>query len=139
MAFSDRAVLLPVIGLPNAAPVEDIGPLAARLLKLLADGTRRRIVLMLMRGETCNCELADELGLAENLISHHVKQLREAGFVRERRDRRDARWVYYTLDPEVLSLAWNELERAFSPAALGARRAPCGPIRSGAMEVDADD
>ena len=46
-----------MIELPMAPSTQDIGPAAARLLKLLADPTRRRIFLALMRGETCNCEL----------------------------------------------------------------------------------
>ena len=129
MRLGANAVTLPVLEIVSVAPIGDVDASAARLLKLLADGTRRRIVLMLMRGETCNCELAEQLGLAENLISHHIRQLREAGFVCERRDERDARWVYYTLDRDALERAWITLEAAFNPAHLGVRTATCGPSR----------
>jgi DNA-binding transcriptional ArsR family regulator len=115
------------IELSSTESSRDIDPSAALLLKLLADPTRRRIFLALMRGETCNCELRDELGLAENLVSHHLRQLRDAGFARERRDETDARWIYYRLDTERLASAWSALGTAFDPAHIGARAPQCGP------------
>ena len=110
-----------------ARPAQDIAPAGAQLLKLLADPTRRRIFLALLRGETCNCELTQELGLAQNLISHHIKQLREAGLVQERRDARDARWIYYTVNTEKLSEAWESLAAVLHPSQLGTRTPDCGP------------
>ncbi|MGE3912234.1 MAG: ArsR/SmtB family transcription factor, partial [Chloroflexota bacterium] len=104
-----------------------ISEAAARLLKLLADPTRRRLFLKLTEGETCNCELADGLGIAQNLVSHHIRQLREAGFVRERRDATDARWVYYTLNAEALSDAWQSLDASINPARFGQRAPICPP------------
>lgn len=115
---------LPVV--PAAAP--EVAPAGARLLKLLADPTRRRIFLTLMRGETCNCELTQELGLAQNLISHHIKQLRRAGLVRERRDATDARWIHYTIDAPKLEEAWGALAAALDPRRLGTREPDCGPV-----------
>ena len=109
------------------APIRDVPARAAVLLRLLADPTRRRLFLALMRGETCNCELRDELRLKENLISHHVRQLREAGFVLERRDELDARWVYYRLDAAALATAWAALGAAFAPTRIGTRTPSCGP------------
>ena len=105
----------------------DVDERAGRLLKLLADPTRRRIFLALLEGETCNCELADAFGLAENLISHHVRQLREAGFVRERRDREDARWIYYSVDVDAYRAAWQALCASLDPSLIGTRTPSCGP------------
>ena len=110
-----------------AHPAYDIAPAGAKLLKLLADPTRRRIFLALMRGEICNCELTQELGLAQNLISHHIRQLREAGFVGERRDASDARWIYYTINVQKLTEAWEALAAALDPRLLGTRTPYCGP------------
>ena len=98
---------------------------AARLLKLLADPTRRRVFLKLTEGEICNCELAEGLGIAQNLVSHHIRQLRTAGFVRERRDAVDARWIYYRLDAEALGAAWRSLDALINPAHLGERAPVC--------------
>ena len=99
----------------------------AAFLKLLADPTRRRIFLLLMRGETCNCEMTGLLGLSQNLISHHLRALREAGLVRSRRDEQDARWVYYRIDREALAQARQEIATLFDPARLGERVPDCGP------------
>jgi ArsR family transcriptional regulator len=104
----------------------DVEPAAARLLKLLADPTRRQVFLLLMRGETCNCELAAELDISQNLISHHVRRLREAGLVQEHRDPHDARWIHYTVDPDALSAAWRSLAAALDPARLSVRIPACG-------------
>lgn len=104
----------------------DVTPEAAELLRLLADPNRRRIFLRLMRGEYCNCELSAELGLPENLVSHHVRKLRAAGLVREHRDPTDARWVHIRVDHEALAGAWASLSGALNPARVGARLPACG-------------
>jgi DNA-binding transcriptional ArsR family regulator len=116
-----------VLGLNGDDARVDVSEAAARLLKLLADPTRRCVFLKLTEGETCNCELADGLGLAQNLISHHVRQLREAGFVRERRDASDARWIYYRLDTEALGEAWRSLDALINPSNIGERSPICPP------------
>ena len=45
------------IDLTTAPSVLDLAAAAVRLLKLLTDPTRRHLFLLLMQGETCNCEL----------------------------------------------------------------------------------
>ena len=117
----------PLARAASSVPDDDVAPVGVALLKLLANRTRRRVFLALMRGETCNCELAADLDLAENLISHHVRRLRQAGLVRERRHERDARWVYYSLDRDALGAAWRALSLALDPALIGERTPDCGP------------
>ena len=121
--------LLPATGPdPDAG---DVSPAAGVFLRLVADPTRRRIFFRLMAGELCNCEMVDALGLPQNLISHHLRQLRQAGLVRTRRDPEDARWVYYRVDPEALAAVQAELAAAFAPERLGDRRPVCGPAARG--------
>ena len=103
----------------------DLAPVGADFLRLLADPTRRRIFLMLMRGETCNCEVAAELELPENLVSHHIRRLREAGLVEEHPDPADARWVHFTVSSAGLTAAWRALSAAFGTDRLGSREPPC--------------
>lgn len=67
-------------------------------LQALADGNRLRIVEVLRRGERCVCEIQEAVGLSQSLLSHHLRALREAGLVR---DRREGRWVHYALDPRT--------------------------------------
>ena len=107
----------------SAAP--DVEPGAAELLKLLADPTRRQIFLLIMRGEVCNCELSGALGLSQNLVSHHIAKLRQAGFVEEHRDLHDGRWIHYTVNVESLTSAWNTLGMALKPANIGTRLPAC--------------
>jgi ArsR family transcriptional regulator, arsenate/arsenite/antimonite-responsive transcriptional repressor len=117
-------------GAPAAAPRgsdADLSPSAGAFLRLVADPTRRRIFFRLMAGELCNCEMVDALGLPQNLISHHLRQLREAGLVRTRRDPEDARWVYYRVDPAALASVQAEIAAAFAPERLGDRQPACGP------------
>lgn len=83
----------------------------ASLFKALGDPLRLAILDRLTAGPSCVCDLRDELGIAGNLLSHHLKVLREAGLVRAERQ---GRWVTYGLDPEGLEAA-----RAAVPAAGG--------------------
>jgi len=71
----------------------------------VAEETRFRVVQLLAGGERCVCELQAELGAAQPRLSFHLKKLKDAGVVS---DRRDGRWVHYRLMPEAL-----EAMRAF--------------------------
>jgi ArsR family transcriptional regulator len=75
---------------------------AVEALKFLADGNRLRILAALAAEETCVCDLIDDLELSQTLVSYHLGKLRRAGLVRARRD---AQWMYYSLDAE----AWQRL------------------------------
>lgn len=65
----------------------------------VAEDTRFNIVRLLAQGERCVCELQAELDAAQSRLSFHLKKLKEAGVVS---DRRDGRWVHYSLVPEAL-------------------------------------
>jgi ArsR family transcriptional regulator, arsenate/arsenite/antimonite-responsive transcriptional repressor len=71
----------------------------ARWFHALSDETRLRIVLMLARGERCVCDLQTDLDAAQSRLSFHLKTLKTAGLVT---DRKEGRWVHYALNPEVL-------------------------------------
>ncbi len=65
----------------------------------VSEETRFQIVQLLAGGERCVCELQAELDAAQSRLSFHLKKLKEAGVVA---DRRDGRWVHYSLVPEAL-------------------------------------
>lgn len=65
----------------------------------VAEETRFDIVRRLSDGERCVCELQDDLDAAQSRLSFHLKKLKDAGVIT---DRRDGRWVYYSLVPEAL-------------------------------------
>src|ERR687894_3139919 len=73
---------------------------ATRLFHALSDPTRLSIVERLRFGERCVCDLTDALDAAQSRLSFHLKVLKDAGLVT---DRREGRWMYYTLNPDALS------------------------------------
>jgi ArsR family transcriptional regulator len=92
---------------------------AAELLeafKVLSDPRRFQILRGLMRAELCVCEIVDELGVPQSLASHHLRVLRHAGLVRARRD---AQWIYYSVNPEKLRTLVRAFGAVFDPANLG--------------------
>jgi ArsR family transcriptional regulator len=72
---------------------------AARWFHALADETRLRIIAQLAGGEQCVCHLTDALATGQSRLSFHLKTLKDAGILI---DRRQGRWVYYALNPETL-------------------------------------
>jgi len=79
----------------------------------LSDDKRLRILGMLRNGEQCVCDLTEALDVGQSLLSFHLKSLKEAGLVN---DRRDGRWVYYSLDREGLERLRDELDTLASGA-----------------------
>jgi ArsR family transcriptional regulator len=72
---------------------------AARLFHALSDETRLEIVRLLSHGERCVCELQNVLEAAQSRLSFHLRTLKDAGLVS---DRRDGRWIYYALNRHAL-------------------------------------
>ena len=75
---------------------------AARLFHALSDETRLSILRRLRFGERCVCDMTDALDAAQSRLSFHLKVLKDAGLVA---DRREGRWMYYTLNTETLAEA----------------------------------
>jgi ArsR family transcriptional regulator len=71
----------------------------ARWFHALADATRLGIVERLRAGERCVCDLTDDLEASQSRLSFHLKTLKDAGIVT---DRRQGRWVYYALNPRTM-------------------------------------
>lgn len=105
---------------------EDVSLLAV-LLRVLGESSRLQIFQLLMQGTYCNCELGKALSMAPNLISHHLRVLREAGLVVAERDPRDARWVYYSINRPVLETLSRLCAALFDARRLGEREPTCGP------------
>ena len=101
----------------------DVETPPATALKVLAEPMRWRIAQLLGREELCVCHLVDELGVAQPLISHHLRALREAGLVDSEKHRY---WTYYRLRPAALeALAQSITELAGRAPEAGDRRRPC--------------
>lgn len=76
------------------------------ILKALAEPVRWRIVQRLAQEELCGCHLVDDLDIAQPLVSHHLKVLREAGIVESERFKQ---WLYYRIVPDALATLADEL------------------------------
>jgi ArsR family transcriptional regulator len=96
---------------------------AVTLFHALSDATRLSILEMLRGGERCVCDLQDALDAAQSRLSFHLKVLREAGLVA---DRREGRWSYYRIVPEALAEV-HDLAVALQPkkGTLPVRGATC--------------
>ena len=106
MHQSERPASIPL--LPVAARQPQLGVLP-QLLKVLADPTRLRIVGYLTQRELCVCDLEQLLGISQSMTSHHLGVLRRAGLLRQRREERDTRWVYYRLNAEAIESLKDQL------------------------------
>lgn len=69
------------------------------LFHALSDETRLALLERLMEGEQCVCELTDAMRAAQSRLSFHLKVLKDAGLIR---DRREGRWMYYSIDPDAI-------------------------------------
>ncbi|MEU0433224.1 metalloregulator ArsR/SmtB family transcription factor [Streptomyces sp. NPDC006290] len=89
-------------GLASAPLAEDQAVELAKAFKALGDPVRLRLLSMIASregGEVCVCELTPAFELSQPTISHHLKQLRQAGLIDcERR----GTWVYYWALPGTL-------------------------------------
>lgn len=85
-------------------------------LKLLAHNLRWQLLEILAGGDHRVQELVDRLERPQNLISYHLRQLRDGGLVHERRSSHDARDVYYSLDLERLHTLYGASGEALHPA-----------------------
>ena len=90
-------------------------PRAAAAFHALSDPTRLQILDLLRRGERCVCELTDALAAAQSRLSFHLKILKDAGLIR---DRREGRWVYYALEEDAL----QELSGVLTACCTGGQR-----------------
>lgn len=82
-------------------PVKDTQR-AVALFHALSDPTRMQILECLASCERCVCDLTGALDAAQSRLSFHLKVLKEAGIIS---DRRSGRWVYYALNAEALDEA----------------------------------
>jgi ArsR family transcriptional regulator, arsenate/arsenite/antimonite-responsive transcriptional repressor len=80
-------------------------------LKALADPVRVRLMSLVLAAEegSCTCDLAPAVGLTEATVSHHLKQLREAGLVEGTKDGTN---VYYRARRDALTALCRVIDPA---------------------------
>ena len=80
----------------------------AELFKTFGDGTRVRILYVLLEAEVCVCDLATLLGMTQSAVSHQLRILKTARLIKSRRD---GKTVFYSLaDDHVATLLRQGME-----------------------------
>ena len=77
----------------------------ADFYKVFGDSTRIKILLFILQGEQCVCQIADGLKMTQSAASHQLRVLRQNGLVKYRRE---GKTVYYSLDDEHVSLVLQQ-------------------------------
>jgi ArsR family transcriptional regulator, arsenate/arsenite/antimonite-responsive transcriptional repressor len=95
---------------------------ATLLFHALSDRTRLSILRRLRLGERCVCDLTDALDAAQSRLSFHLRVLKDAGLVT---DRKDGRWMYYTLNVETLAEVGELVDSLAAAPSASERRADC--------------
>lgn len=67
----------------------------AEIYKALADKTRLHMLALLAHDELCVCEFVPLLDMSQPSVSQHLRKLKQAGLVKERKT---AQWVFYSLN-----------------------------------------
>ncbi len=78
-----------------------------RVLKALGDENRLKIMDLLKDGELCAGDILENLHIGQSTLSHHMKILCDSEIVSSRKE---SRWVFYTINQEVLGLLIDELK-----------------------------
>lgn len=72
-------------------------------LKLINEPNRLKILCLLRKGEQCVCDIWKELGIRQNLTSHHLKAMREFGLIVSKQEGRNI--IYSTNKRAVIKYA----------------------------------
>lgn len=64
------------------------------LLKLVSVESRIKILCILQKGSHCVCEIEKHINESQSLISHHLKDLKKAGLIK---DEKKGQFVHYEL------------------------------------------
>jgi SAM-dependent methyltransferase len=94
-ASAGRSIVHPHIEIPRYMDLTR----CVETLNLLADESRIRLCALLRDRELCVTDLVRVTGLSQSRVSTHLGRLREAGFVR---DRRDGQQAFYALSVDTL-------------------------------------
>jgi ArsR family transcriptional regulator, arsenate/arsenite/antimonite-responsive transcriptional repressor / arsenate reductase (thioredoxin) len=101
-----------------------IGNPTLDFLKLLAHDVRWQLLAALAESDRRVQELVERLQRPQNLVSYHLRLLREGQIVTERRSSADGRDVYYCLDLDYLRTIYQESGQALHPALACAQSVP---------------
>ena len=85
---------------------------AAKLMEMLSQPVRLRLMCILQNGEQSVLSLADSAGLSQPAMSHHLKKLRDAKLVETRRD---GQTIFYSVKGAEVSQVIAVLHKLYCP------------------------
>lgn len=74
------------------------------LLRVVSEESRLKLLCILRDGSHCVCELMEHVNLSQSLISHHLKDLKDAGIVS---DKKKGLRVYYSLTKKGKNIIYS--------------------------------
>ena len=113
--------------LPSQSTADKI----AELFKLISDGTRLRVLVLLCRSEQCVNGIADALGMSAPAISHHLRVMRQAEIISSRRDGKE---VYYS----IAANAYADLVRRTVDTVFDCKCTSCSNAKTGCGSDECD-
>lgn len=98
----------------------------AEIYKALGDETRLDIITMLLGKELCVCDIIDACDKSQPAISHHLKILKHAGLLQ---DRKDGKWVFYRINYEQVKVVKDFIDNISAHENECITCVPCSPNR----------
>jgi ArsR family transcriptional regulator len=91
----------------NKKPIADLSR-TVEFLKATSEENRLKILCILRNGEKCVCDIWQCLKLSQNLVSHHLKVLKDFGLISfEKRGLK----IFYKLNQKVVKKYLKELNK----------------------------
>lgn len=81
-------------------------------LKIITEENRLKILCLLKKGPKCVCEIWPALDIPQNLTSHHLQVLKEAGLVNSKKS---GLRVFYKINKKIINNKLNNLSLFFKP------------------------
>lgn len=98
----------------------------AEIYKALGDETRLEIMTMLLGKELCVCDIIDACNKSQPAISHHLKILKHAGLLE---DRKEGKWVFYRINYAQVKVIKNFVDNIMNYENESITCVPCSPNR----------
>ncbi|WP_425059933.1 hypothetical protein SCACP_05620 [Sporomusa carbonis] len=99
---------------------------SALIFKALGDEVRLDIIKMLLGKELCVCDIMDAFDKSQPAISHHLKILKYAGLLE---DRRDGKWIFYRINYDTIKEVQGVLGQVMQHENECVRCTPCSANR----------
>jgi ArsR family transcriptional regulator len=84
------------------AVIDELQIKAARVLRVLGDPNRIKIVNLLRDGEMCQCDIVPLIGQSQPTVSRHLNLLEDNGVLKSRKD--GVKVLYQISNPKVLEI-----------------------------------